>query len=955
MADFANLVLGVDTSGLKRGERALNDTTKAGGRTERAVRGTGRGFDRAGRSASVATPQVAGFGAATNATRGAAMAATRALALMGGAFLAVREISQASQAFANMSNNMRVLGFEGEEVAAQINAIGDIANRTRAPLNATAQLYQRISIAANDLGASQQEVLRFTENVGLALAQQGGSAAEASGALLQLSQAMSGGTVRAEEFNSILEGAFPIAQAAANAIEGAAGSVGQLRNMVIAGEVSSREFFDAILSSSEALEVAFGKTVPTVSQAMTVLSTNFTLFIGQADNLLGISGALAGVIIALANNLDLLASVAVVGATAFGVRYVGAMIAARVATFSLTGALAGLKAALISTGIGALIVGAGLLLGYFSRLVTASGGFGIALGLLKDVALGVWDKIKAGGEVLLLGLQISFNNINNSFIEMLGAMAQNWATFSDGIAETSIGEMMGLEGGNSQAVQSQYATILNQLAEANFELTGSMADAKGRMSETTAGMDELRAAMADANEETANGVAETAALAAELEGVVNAIDGSGGASGAVTQLADDLDDAADSATSFSNTLQDGITDALDYVLDGMKSGMDGLMDIFKRTLMDMIKFALTNPINLQGGMNMAGMGGGGGMLSSLGMGGGIAGSVMSGGAGLLTSLTGAGGGLASAGTYMSAVMGGATASLGGAAAALGAVALPLAAVFAVVSFFRSKTKTIDSGIKGIISMEDAAFESFKEIEKSRFFGLSKKQSTSFNTLTGDNSAPLDAAVFAVRESVIGATESLGVSIDVFSDFTHDFTLSLKGLDEAARTAAISEEFARMGDSMAGLVPNIASMNQLFAVAANRVGLMDRLLQAQGNTEELTARIREREMDATNELNKSLLAQVFAAEDAAAAVNKLTASFNENAFATGVDFRRGLSRSANGIETTPQQSQAEMLAELKALNARIDVLQSTSEITANSSSQTAENTDYSNALTLDAAI
>jgi TP901 family phage tail tape measure protein len=441
---------------------------------------------------------------------------------------------------------------------------------------------------------------------------------------------------------------------------------------------------------------------------------------------------------------------------------------------------------------------------------------------------------------------------------------------------------------------------------------------------------------------------------------------------AVKALTKELEEATNSATSFANTFQDGITDALDYVLDGMKSGMDGLMDIFKRTLMDMIKFALTNPINLQGGMNMGGGGmmsslmgggggGGGGMLSSVGMGGGIAGSFMSGGAGLLTSLTGAGGGLASAGTYMSAVMSGATASLGGAAAALGAVALPLAAVFAVVSFFRSKTKTIDSGIKGIISMEDAAFESFKEIEKSRFFGLSKKRSTSFNTLTGDDSAPLDAAVFAVRESVIGATESLGVSIDVFNGFTHDFTLSLKGLDDAARTAAITEEFARMGDSMAGLVPHIADMNQLFAVAANRVGLMDRLLQAQGNTEELTARIRGREMDATNELNKALLAQVFAAEDAAAAaqsaanaISTLTASINENAFATGVDFRRGLSRASNGIQTTPQQSQAEMLAELKALNARIDVLQSTSEITANSSSQTAENTDYSNALTLDAA-
>jgi uncharacterized protein YjbJ (UPF0337 family) len=61
-----------------------------------------------------------------------------------------------------------------------------------------------------------------------------------------------------------------------------------------------------------------------------------------------------------------------------------------------------------------------------------------------------------------------------------------------------------------------------------------------------------------------------------------------------------------------------------------------------------------------------------------------------------------------------------------------------------------------------------------------------------------------------------------------------------------------------------------SMNELFAVADNRVALTDRLLQAQGKTEELTARIRAREMDATNKLNKARLAQVFAAEDAAIA-------------------------------------------------------------------------------------
>jgi hypothetical protein len=286
-------------------------------------------------------------------------------------------------------------------------------------------------------------------------------------------------------------------------------------------------------------------------------------------------------------------------------------------------------------------------------------------------------------------------------------------------------------------------------------------------------------------------------------------------------------------------------------------------------------------------------------------------------------------------------------------AALGAVALPLLAVAAVFAFFKSKTKLIDSGIQATIGMEEAMFESFREIEKSRFFGLSKKRSTSTSALSAEEAGPLNEAVFLVRESVIGAAESLGVSSDIFDGFTHKFTLSLKGLDEAAQAAAITEEFARMGDSLAGLVPHIETMNQLFAVAANRVSLTDRLLQAQGETEELTARIRAREMDATNELNKALLAQVFAAEDAAAAINRLTASFSENAFATGVDFRRGMARASNGIEYSPQQSQAEMLAELKGLNARMDLLQSTSEITANSSSQTAENTDYSNALTLDA--
>jgi TP901 family phage tail tape measure protein len=1044
MADFANLVLGVDTSGLKRGERDLKQFGAQGERTERKVEKFG--------------------GTAKRSFNAVALAATAALG-------AIVSLGSAVRIIADFETSMSRLGAVSRATSGELEALRDIAkdlgSTTEFSASQAADGLNFLAMAgfnATEAMAAIPSVLDLATASGLGLAEAADTASnimsgfgiEAQNAA-QVADVLAAASTRANttvgQLGAAMSTVAPIASALDMSLEDTAAAIGVLSDAGIQGERAGTGLRGVLASlagpttQAEAVLRGLGLTIADVDPATNDLSVvmarlgaaglstadAMTLFGREAasgalvlidgaqrvgdfgdeleqangaaqtmaatmrDNLggdlKGAASAAQGLAIALGDaGLTAAIRAVVQGITAMvrgfsaAVDFIGdfrgfviaaaltltavytpAIIAATVATASWVAALVTLRGALVATGFGALIVGAGILINQLLLLVEKTGGFGIALGLLKEVALGVWDKIKAGGEVLYLGLALTFNNIQDAWIQTIGALQLSWGRFVDSVAGSQVGGMMGIQGGNEDAASLILTDQVRASTDAFMDLTVRMDAAQARINGTTAGMDELRAAMADANQETSNGVGEMAALAAELEGVTDAIGGNGGASGAVTQLGKDLDDATDSATSFANTFKDGITDALDYVMSGMKNGMAGLLDIFKNTLMSMIKYALMNPINLQGGMNIAGGGGGGmlssiiggggasggGLLSTIGAGGGLAGSFMAGGAGLLTSLTGAGGGLASAGTYLSAVVGGVS-SIGAAAAALGAIALPLALVAGVFSFFQTKTKLIDSGIRATIDMENAMFESFKTIEKSKFWGLSKKTSTSFSELTGEDATPFGEAVFAVRESVIGATESLGVSSDVFDGFTHDFTLSLKGLDEAARTAAITEEFARMGDSMAGLVPNIASMNELFAVAANRVSLTDRLLQAQGETEELTARIRGREMDATNELNKSLLAQVFAAEDAAAAVAKLTASFTENAFATGIDFRRGQSRLSNGIGTTPQQSQAEMLTELKALNARIDVLQSTSEITANSSAQTAENTDYSNALTLDAA-
>lgn len=233
------------------------------------------------------------------------------LARVAGGFVAalgVGQIIQTANTFQQLQNSLRVVTDSTDELTAANKRLFEIAQATRTPIEATVQLFSRASIAADELGASQEELFRLTEITGQALAIQGGAASEASGALRQLSQSFSSGIVRAEEFNSILEGAFPLAQAAARGIDEAGGSVGRLRNLIVAGEITSQEFFRGILEGGAALEKQFAQTVPTVSQAVTNLQTAFIGFVGQLDTATGLSSILAQAILDLAGGLSTLGS-----------------------------------------------------------------------------------------------------------------------------------------------------------------------------------------------------------------------------------------------------------------------------------------------------------------------------------------------------------------------------------------------------------------------------------------------------------------------------------------------------------------------------------------------------------------------------------------------------------------------------------------------------------------------
>ena len=230
-------------------------------------------------------------------------AAAAAVTAFAGA-LAVREVFRAVDAFQGLQNRLRIVTDSSEELASVQKELFDISQDTRTSFEAIAKLYGSAAIAAEELGASTEELLRLTEISGKALAIQGSSANESRGALRQLSQAFSSGIVRAEEFNSILEGAFPIAQAAARGFGEAGISVGQLRQKVIAGEVSSREFFDAIQKGGEGIDEQFAKTQVTLGQATTTIKNSFLNLVGSLNATSGAGAGLAGILIGVSDAID---------------------------------------------------------------------------------------------------------------------------------------------------------------------------------------------------------------------------------------------------------------------------------------------------------------------------------------------------------------------------------------------------------------------------------------------------------------------------------------------------------------------------------------------------------------------------------------------------------------------------------------------------------------------------
>jgi len=205
----------------------------------------------------------------------------------------LRGAQQLLDAATRIDNALKVAGLSGDELNAVYGRLYASAQKNAAPLESLVTLYSRAALVQKELGVSTDQLLGFTDNIALALRVAGTDAQSASGALLQLSQALGSGVVRAEEFNSILEGAPTILQAAAAGIKQAEGSVAKLRQIMLDGGLSSRALFDGVAAGAVVLEDKVAGSSLTISQALENLQTELVNTAREFNKSTGASTRLA--------------------------------------------------------------------------------------------------------------------------------------------------------------------------------------------------------------------------------------------------------------------------------------------------------------------------------------------------------------------------------------------------------------------------------------------------------------------------------------------------------------------------------------------------------------------------------------------------------------------------------------------------------------------------------------
>lgn len=247
---------------LGKASGTINATTAA---VERLGGVLGSGVGGLGANIGVATRALGALGEMSGSLAARLLGPVAAVGALAGAWYAVNKpLSQAADNYALLEARIRNALGSQDAAKRSLDALYKTTQETGLGFQSAADSFARLARNADALGASRESILKLSETIQKLGAVSGASRGEIASGLIQLSQALASGKLNGDELRSIMENMPALAKAIA---DGLGISVGQIRALGAAGELTSAKVFDAILKASAKANEEFANLPDTVERA----------------------------------------------------------------------------------------------------------------------------------------------------------------------------------------------------------------------------------------------------------------------------------------------------------------------------------------------------------------------------------------------------------------------------------------------------------------------------------------------------------------------------------------------------------------------------------------------------------------------------------------------------------------------------------------------------------------
>lgn len=182
----------------------------------------------------------------------------------------VTSIKSAADEMMNLDGRLRTVTNSEQERYGLEDQLYALSQNNRQSLSSIGDLYYKVARGAKQFGVSQEDAMRVTDVVSKALTVGNASATEAQASILQLGQALSSGVLQGDELHSLDENASLLMQHIADNM---GVTIGDLKKMGSAGELTSTAVIQAILASGAAIDGEFGQMQMTIGQSLTMVGS----------------------------------------------------------------------------------------------------------------------------------------------------------------------------------------------------------------------------------------------------------------------------------------------------------------------------------------------------------------------------------------------------------------------------------------------------------------------------------------------------------------------------------------------------------------------------------------------------------------------------------------------------------------------------------------------------------